>query len=188
MTDYNAPSKGGAPNGAHRAEDERASEPFVVGPAGEEPVRGEAGDARWSGERVGEETAAPAFEEPMVEEVERPGEPEDVEHPYEEETPARPAEADDLTVEHLIDPDEADRFHGRWRDVKAGFVDDPSDALRQASALSEEVVLELTSALRRVRQSMDDAWQEGETSDTERMRVALRGYGSLLERILTPAR
>jgi hypothetical protein len=161
--------------GAGRAEDDH--EPIVVGP-------------------VGEETAAPrepVFEEPMVEEVERPGErPEDVERPYGEDAPAtsgtRPAEAGDLTVEHLIDPDEADRFDGRWRDVKAVFVDDPSDALRQASALSEEVVAELTTALRRAQENMDEAWQEGETRDTERMRIALRGYGSLLDRVLALTR
>jgi hypothetical protein len=101
------------------------------------------------------------------------------------EPASRPAAAAEFTVEHLIDPADADRFLGSWRDVKAGFVDDPSDALRRASALSGEVVDELTAVLGQLRQDLDEHWRDGEGTDTERLRVALRGYGFLLDRILT---
>jgi hypothetical protein len=64
-------------------------------------------------------------------------------------------------------------------------VDDPADAVRQAGVLSGEAVDELTAALGRPREKLDGHTAEGEEADTERLRVALRGYGSLIERILT---
>jgi hypothetical protein len=97
---------------------------------------------------------------------------------------ARPTAADELTVDDLFEPEAAERFRDRWRDVKAVFVDDPSDAVRQASALSGEAVDELTAALGRLRETLDGHWDEGKQTDTERLRVALRGYGSLIDRIL----
>ncbi|MGH3378481.1 MAG: hypothetical protein ACRDP6_27530 [Actinoallomurus sp.] len=98
---------------------------------------------------------------------------------------ARPTEGNDLTVENLLDAEAVARFHDRWREVKGSFVDDPSDAVRQASALSGEAVDELTAALARLRQNLDGHWDEGKETDTERLRVALRGYGSLIDHILT---
>ena len=97
---------------------------------------------------------------------------------------ARPTAADELTVDDLFEPEAAERLRDRWRDVKAVFVDDPSDAVRQASALSGEAVDELTAALGRLRDTLDGHWDEGKETDTERLRVALRGYGSLIDRIL----
>lgn len=97
---------------------------------------------------------------------------------------ARPTAAEELTVDDLFEPEAAERFRDRWRDVKAVFVDDPSDAVRQASALSGEAVDELTAALGRLRETLDGHWDEGKQTDTERLRVALRGYGSLIDRIV----
>ncbi|MFB9836203.1 hypothetical protein [Actinoallomurus acaciae] len=101
-----------------------------------------------------------------------------------EPSEAAPTAADELTVDRLIDTDAAERFRKRWRDVKGDFVDDPADAVRQASALTGEAVDELVAALGRLRDRLDGHWGEGEESDTERLRVALRGYGSLIDRVL----
>lgn len=98
---------------------------------------------------------------------------------------ARPTDADEFSIDYLVDPEAAERFRNRWRDVKGTFVDDPADAVRQASALSTEAVEELTAALGRLRQNLDDHWSEGKEIDTERLRVALRGYGSFIDRLLT---
>ncbi|GAB2845273.1 hypothetical protein GCM10027176_56360 [Actinoallomurus bryophytorum] len=98
---------------------------------------------------------------------------------------ARPTNTDEFAIDYLVDPEAAERFRNRWRDVKGVFVDDPADAVRQASALSGEAVEELTAALGRLRQNLDDHWDEGKETDTERLRVALRGYGSFIDRLLT---
>ncbi|WP_329259937.1 hypothetical protein OG417_23505 [Actinoallomurus sp. NBC_01490] len=97
---------------------------------------------------------------------------------------SRPADADELAVDRLVDADAVRRFRERWRDVKGDFVDDPAGAVRQASALSGEAVDELVAALGRLRGRLDGHWGEGEEADTERLRVALRGYGSLIDRVL----
>ena len=126
----------------------------------------------------------PAAAEPIVlgaADDETPDRTDDV---AEEPAAARPTAADDLTVDRLIYPADAERFNGEWRDVKAG-VDDPSAALQHASDLSTQVLDELTASLGRLRQKLDDHWHEGEDSDTERLRIALRGYGSLIDRILS---
>ena len=98
---------------------------------------------------------------------------------------ARPTAANEFTIDYLVAPEAAERFRNRWRDVKGVFVDDPADAVRQASALSGEAVEELTAALDRLRQNLEDHWDAGKETDTERLRVALRGYGAFIDRLLT---
>ena len=98
---------------------------------------------------------------------------------------SRPTAANEFAIDYLVAPEAAERFRNRWRDVKGVFVDDPADAVRQASALSGEAVEELTAALGRLRQNLEDHWDEGKETDTERLRVALRGYGAFIDRLLT---
>lgn len=93
--------------------------------------------------------------------------------------------ADDLTAEHLIDPGDAEGLRNGWHDVKAAFVDDPADAVRQASVLVGDAVDGLTSALTKLRENLDRQSSDADDADTERLRVVLRGYGSLLDHILT---
>ncbi|GAB3970720.1 hypothetical protein GCM10029978_044600 [Actinoallomurus acanthiterrae] len=85
--------------------------------------------------------------------------------------------------ERLLGRGDADRFDSRWHEVKAGFVDDPRDSVRQASSLCEEAVRALTAALDEQRRSLERRWN-GDDADTERLRVALRAYGDLLQRLV----
>jgi hypothetical protein len=104
--------------------------------------------------------------------------------PVAADTGARPTDGDGLTVDRIVDDEAAGRIREHWRDVKGAFVDDPADAVRQASTLANEAVEELTAALARLRENLDGHWSEGQEADTERLRVALRGYGSLIDRVL----
>lgn len=200
MTEYNAtpddehrnPDTDRPAAGTPASEDEHAfaGEPMVehVSERPAEPDSGEeervpsVTEAEWPGEAAAAPEEAPADDEAAPEEM-----PEDDEAGPDTAGPGeRPTPADDLTVGHVIDPADADRFHQGWRDVKAGFVDDPSDALDRAGSLSAEVVEELTAALVRIRENLDERSREAAgTGDTERLRVVLRGYGSLLDHILT---
>jgi hypothetical protein len=88
-------------------------------------------------------------------------------------------------IEHLIDPAESDRFHAAWREIQSGFVDDPRDAVHQASTLAEEVLNALSTALKSRVQAVEEGWQGGDgAADTERLRIALRGYRALLDQVL----
>ncbi|GII86215.1 hypothetical protein Ssi03_42050 [Sphaerisporangium siamense] len=71
-------------------------------------------------------------------------------------------------------------FLGRWREVQAGFVDDPRDAVERADRLVEEAVDALTTR----RKNLADRWKNGGDGDTERLRLALRDYRSLLEELV----
>ncbi|MEV7969666.1 hypothetical protein AB0O34_27360 [Sphaerisporangium sp. NPDC088356] len=71
-------------------------------------------------------------------------------------------------------------FQQRWREVQAGFVDDPRDAVERADQLVEEAVTALTSR----RQGLVDRWKNSDQGDTEQLRLALRDYRSLLEELV----
>ncbi|GAA3344575.1 hypothetical protein GCM10020358_48370 [Amorphoplanes nipponensis] len=88
-------------------------------------------------------------------------------------TPAAPAET-------LFDRGDAQAFQERWRDVQLRFVDSPKDAAAEAAGLVEEAVEKLTAGLRAQREGL-----HSDTDDTEQLRVQLRGYRDMLNRILS---
>ncbi|WP_328466098.1 hypothetical protein OHA21_45340 [Actinoplanes sp. NBC_00393] len=67
----------------------------------------------------------------------------------------------------------------RWRDVQLRFVDDPKGATGEAAGLVDEAVDKLTKALRDQRGSLAKG-----TDDTEALRVELRSYRDILDRLL----
>jgi hypothetical protein len=77
----------------------------------------------------------------------------------------------------------AQGFQDRWREVQLRFVDDPRSAVDEAKALAAEVVEALTTTLARRRDDLD-GWGAADASDTEQLRVALRGYRDFLGRVL----
>ncbi|WP_433793697.1 hypothetical protein [Actinoplanes sp. CA-252034] len=67
----------------------------------------------------------------------------------------------------------------RWRDVQLRFVDDPKGATGDAAGLVDEAVDKLSQALRDHRGSFAKG-----TDDTEALRVELRSYRDILDRLL----
>ncbi|MBB5077479.1 hypothetical protein [Nonomuraea endophytica] len=66
----------------------------------------------------------------------------------------------------------------RWRDVQAGFVDDPRAAVERADDLLEELLRDVTRQAGEMRES----WKSQQ--DTEQLRLALREYRSVMERLM----
>ncbi|WP_051712412.1 hypothetical protein [Spirillospora albida] len=87
--------------------------------------------------------------------------------------------------ERLLDPSDSERFRQRWREVQSGFVDDPAEAVRRADELAGEVTDALGRAVAAHRRALSEAPAPGrdERPDTERLRLALRGYRDLLDRV-----
>ncbi|SCG74212.1 hypothetical protein [Micromonospora humi] len=83
----------------------------------------------------------------------------------------------------LFAADAAQGFRDRWRDVQLRFVDDPKAAVGEAESLVEEAIEALSTALREQRTKLG-TWQESGSSDTEQLRVAVRGYRDFLDRVL----
>ncbi|WP_433509745.1 hypothetical protein ACQP2T_38140 [Nonomuraea sp. CA-143628] len=82
----------------------------------------------------------------------------------------------------LFDQDPSE-VQGRWRELQTSFVDDPSDAVQRAEGLVEEVVEAITSGLAARTGELRDRWKGA--GDTEQLRLALRDYRVVLERLLT---
>ncbi|GAA0228430.1 hypothetical protein GCM10009527_026050 [Actinomadura nitritigenes] len=85
--------------------------------------------------------------------------------------------------ERLFDPADAERFRERWHEVQSGFIDDPAESVRAADALASEAVEALSRSVGTHRRALSEEVGRHETPDTERLRLALRGYRDLLERI-----
>ena len=70
-------------------------------------------------------------------------------------------------------------FRDRWRELQAGFVDDPQRAVHGADELVNEIMRELA----RRKQGIDAHWRDG-GQDTEELRVAIQEYRSFLNQLL----
>lgn len=77
---------------------------------------------------------------------------------------------------------DADEVRRRWQDVQVAFVDDPRESVERADAMVEEAVSTLSTR----RRELVDNWKNAGQGDTERLRLALRDYRSLLERLTGP--
>ncbi|MFG3224019.1 hypothetical protein ACGF07_04440 [Kitasatospora sp. NPDC048194] len=79
------------------------------------------------------------------------------------------------------------RLRAEWHSVQAGFVDDPRQAVQQADALIEKSVGLLAEAVteRRHRLRGAEAAPDGApAASTEDLRLTLREYRALLDRLL----
>ncbi|MFC4107062.1 hypothetical protein ACFOX0_14140 [Micromonospora zhanjiangensis] len=86
-------------------------------------------------------------------------------------------------VAALLTDDATRGFRDRWRDVQLRFVDDPRAAAGEAQGLVEEAIEALAAALSRQKDDLG-GWQNGEPGDTEQLRVVVRRYRDLLDRLL----
>jgi hypothetical protein len=73
-------------------------------------------------------------------------------------------------------------FRRRWRELQGDFVDDPQQAVRSAGELTREVLEALTEKIADKRRV--DGWKAGEGSGTEDLRLSLRRYRTLVDRLL----
>lgn len=79
----------------------------------------------------------------------------------------------------LFDEDAVSRFRDRWRDLQAGFVDDPAQAVRGADELIDEIMRELAEH----RQQLEEQWRDG-PGDTEELRVVIQEYRAFFNQLL----
>lgn len=82
----------------------------------------------------------------------------------------------------FFDDAEVDGFRDRWRELQAGFVDDPAQAVRGADELVDEIMRELAERKKR----LAGRWHDGQagSADTEELRVVIREYRAFFDRLL----
>ncbi|MFF7178193.1 hypothetical protein [Streptomyces sp. NPDC008121] len=91
--------------------------------------------------------------------------------------------------EPLLDGTDRDRLGRRMHHALAGFVDSPHDAVAEAAEVLDEVEKQLIASLQDRRAALREGWQgkgaSGEGGvDTERLRLTLRTYREVTERLL----
>ena len=85
----------------------------------------------------------------------------------------------------LFPPQVAQEFRSRWDQVQIGFVDDPRRAVQQADELVAQVMKSLASTFAEQRARLEAGLGQGTDPNTEDLRVALRGYRSFFQRLLS---
>ena len=98
-------------------------------------------------------------------------------------TELKPGDVEAEPVVTLMSADVAQGFRDRWRDVQLRFVDDPREAAAEAQTLAEEAVDAMVSALTNHKNELG-SWQSAQAGDTEQLRVVVRRYRDLLDRLL----
>ncbi|MDN3289095.1 hypothetical protein QWL27_25540 [Streptomyces thermocarboxydus] len=95
----------------------------------------------------------------------------------------------------LLADDTCDRLSAQLRQAVAGFVDRPRDAVEEADLVLHEITERLSDALTERRRTLTRNWKtpasgdpkKGDAAtaaDTEQLRLALRDYRELAERLL----
>ncbi|WP_433590220.1 hypothetical protein [Nocardia sp. CA-145437] len=106
-------------------------------------------------------------------------------HPREDVPATESAEREDLHGDGRSHGDgDPGRLRDQWRDIQAGFVDDPKDAVTRADALVGDALEQLTDQCSRRREQLESEWARGEAADTEALRTALRGYRDLFDQLV----
>ncbi|MGX9890909.1 hypothetical protein [Streptomyces sp. NPDC002276] len=86
----------------------------------------------------------------------------------------------------LLPHDESDKFNLRLQHAVTGFVDEPRAAVEEAAHVLEDVAGRLAEAVTKRRDSLHSSWESAGSgdNDTEQLRLALRDYRELTERLL----
>ena len=99
---------------------------------------------------------------------------------------ARDPEAGETAAhEPLLDAGDTEAFRSRWRELQAGFVDEPQRVVEAADTLVAEVMQRLAQTFAAERESLEAQWAGGGEASTEDLRVALQRYRSFFERLLS---
>ncbi|MDW4906142.1 hypothetical protein RB628_12535 [Streptomyces sp. ADMS] len=99
--------------------------------------------------------------------------------------PARAREAGSAHGTALLPQDERDKLALRLQHAVTGFVDGPQESVEEADRVLEEVTERFTEAVANSRRTVRATLQStGDSGDTERLRLALRDYRELTERLL----
>ncbi|MFC9506730.1 hypothetical protein [Streptomyces sp. NPDC057002] len=93
---------------------------------------------------------------------------------------------------HLFPHDESDKLGLRLQHAVAGFVDGPRASVEEADHVLEEIAARFTEAVAQRRRTLRHSWQSVESgegkpvssADTEQLRLALKDYRELAERLL----
>ncbi len=103
-------------------------------------------------------------------------------HLDEDHSSAHLTETAALFEEHI-----AEQFRTHWLDVQSLFVDDPQKAVKYADELVTHVIENIISTFSEKRLDLESQWNVGDQVSTEELRLVLKRYRSLMNRLLALA-
>ncbi|WP_405678348.1 hypothetical protein OG292_29315 [Streptomyces sp. NBC_01511] len=110
--------------------------------------------------------------------------------PARETAPGRAPESTPAPTPRLIPQDECDRLNLRLQEALSTFIDGPRRSVEEAAGVLEETAERLATALAERPRALRDSWDAGgdkgggSAADTEDLRLALRSYREVTERLL----
>jgi DNA-binding transcriptional MerR regulator len=81
--------------------------------------------------------------------------------------------------------EEAEQFRARWNQIQGKFVDEPRIAVRQADALTSEIIEKITLMFAEQKDLLENQWKQGNEVSTEEMRKTLQNYRSFFNILVT---
>ena len=85
----------------------------------------------------------------------------------------------------LFPPNDLEGLRGRWKEIQAGFVDEPRMTVQKADQLVADVIRRLTEVFANERGRLEKDWGHAGDVSTEDLRQALRHYRSFFDRLLS---
>ncbi|MFD8537789.1 hypothetical protein [Streptomyces rubrogriseus] len=95
-----------------------------------------------------------------------------------------------VAARSLLPPGESDRLGERLHHAVTGFVDAPRASVEEADRVLEEIAARFADAVAHRRRTLRTSWQEADgdrgasSTDTEQLRLALRDYRELADRLM----
>jgi hypothetical protein len=89
------------------------------------------------------------------------------------------------TVGPLLQPEFVQDLRKRWDGVQASFVDEPRTAVRQADELVASAIKRLADSFTEAKNNLEGQWARGDDANTEDLRVALKKYRTLFQKLLS---
>ena len=105
--------------------------------------------------------------------------------PVQAQGPAVPASQQDDQSAPLFVPERAQELRSRWDSIQTGFVDEPRQTVEQADTLVAQVIQQLVRSFADEKSKLEQQWGRGNDFSTEDLRLALRHYRSLFDRLLS---
>ena len=81
-------------------------------------------------------------------------------------------------LEPLFENNVDGEFRSHWREIQAGFVDEPRNAAERADELVAELMQKLAQSFSKQRNDLEHQWDASANVSTEDLRVALTRYRS----------
>ncbi len=113
----------------------------------------------------------------------QPVEPIQEEQPEQQPMAAAPSPVE-AVHETFLSRTDVDELRSRWSSVQTKFVDEPCTSVEQADALVADAIVRVEKALSELRSVLDRQWLDQPNISTEDLRLVLKAYRDLLDRLL----